>query len=85
MSDTLLRDASVQEIQLELIRRASFNALDGEKVYASLLRNRGLWRVCLLDRLSRDTFQDLVLAWQTGCDCVPRVLLRSQDLFVARG
>ena len=48
MSDTLLRDASVQEPQLELIRPHSFNALDGEKVYASLLRNRGLWRVCLL-------------------------------------
>src|SRR5208283_761222 len=50
MSDLLLRNAAVQAIQLELIRRTSFNALDGEKVYASLLRNHGLWLACLLDR-----------------------------------
>ena len=37
-----LRDASAQEIQLELIRRTSFNALDGEKVHASLLAHRDL-------------------------------------------
>ena len=27
-----LRDASVQDIQLELLRRTRFNALDGERV-----------------------------------------------------
>lgn len=46
----LLRDASVQEIQLELLRRTEFNALDGERVYASLLRNRHLWLAAVLDR-----------------------------------
>src|SRR5688572_27416310 len=51
MPDPLrLRDATVQEIQLELLRRTSFNALDGEKVYASLLRDRHLWLAALLDR-----------------------------------
>ena len=45
-----LRDASVQEIQLELLRRTSFNALDGEKVYSSLLQHRDLWQAALLDR-----------------------------------
>jgi hypothetical protein len=51
MDDSLpLRKASVQEIQLELIRRTTFNALDGEKVYASLLKHRHLWRAVLLDR-----------------------------------
>src|SRR5438046_10200645 len=45
-----LRDATVQEIQLELIRRTSFNALDGEKVCASLLKHRDLWQAVLLDR-----------------------------------
>src|SRR5437764_1253701 len=53
----LLRDATVQEIQLEIIRRTSFNALDGEKVYASLLRNRELWRACLLDRPGLPDYQ----------------------------
>jgi hypothetical protein len=51
MKETLsLRDASVQEIHLELLRRTSFNALDGEKVYASLQKHRPLWRAVLLDR-----------------------------------
>jgi hypothetical protein len=45
-----LPNASVQEIQLELLRRTSFNALDGERVYASLLKHRPLWTAVLLDR-----------------------------------
>jgi len=45
-----LRDASVQDIQLELIRRTSFNAMRGERVVASLLRHRDLWKAVLLDR-----------------------------------
>lgn len=47
---TKLRNATVQEIQLELIRRTRFNAFDGEQVCASLLRNRHLWQAVLLDR-----------------------------------
>jgi hypothetical protein len=46
----LLRDATVQDIQLELLRRTTFNALDGEKVVASLLKHRELWESFLLDR-----------------------------------
>jgi hypothetical protein len=45
-----LRDASVQDIQLELLRRTKFNALDGERVVASLLQHRDLWLAALLDR-----------------------------------
>jgi hypothetical protein len=51
MSESLtLRDASVQDIQLEIIRRTRFNDFDGEKVHASLLKYRSLWRAVLLDR-----------------------------------
>jgi hypothetical protein len=51
MTESLpLRDASVQDIQLELLRRTSYNALDGERVCASLLRYRHLWLAALLDR-----------------------------------
>jgi hypothetical protein len=46
----LLREATVQEIQLELLRRTCFNALDGERVRASLLKHRDLWLAALLDR-----------------------------------
>jgi hypothetical protein len=45
-----LRDASVQDIQLELLRRTRFNALDGERIVASLLKHRKLWLAALLDR-----------------------------------
>jgi|SRR5579884_235938 len=51
MSDSLLlREATVQEIQLELIRRTRFNAFDGAKVYASLMKHRAYWQAVLLDR-----------------------------------
>lgn len=45
-----LHDASVQDIQLELLRRTKFNALDGERVCASLRKHRKLWLAVLLDR-----------------------------------
>jgi hypothetical protein len=51
MNESLyLRDATVQDIQLELLRRTRFNDLDGERVAASLLLHRDLWRAALLDR-----------------------------------
>jgi hypothetical protein len=51
MNESLsLRDASVQDIQLELIRRTRFNAMNGERIVASLLRHRDLWLAALLDR-----------------------------------
>jgi len=45
-----LRDASVQDIQLELLRRTTFNALDGGRIAESLLAHRELWLAALLDR-----------------------------------
>lgn len=51
MTDSVsLRSASVQEIQLELIRRTTFNDFDGQRVYDSLLKHRDLWLAVLLDR-----------------------------------
>jgi hypothetical protein len=45
-----LADATVQDIQLELIRRTRFNAFDGERVVASLLARPQLWEAVLMDR-----------------------------------
>jgi hypothetical protein len=51
MNDSvLLREATVQEIQLELIRRTKFNAFDGEQIYASLMKHRAYWQAVLLDQ-----------------------------------
>ena len=47
---TLLRDASVQDIQLELIRRTTFNMFDGQRVCELLHQHRRLWRAVLLDQ-----------------------------------
>lgn len=55
--DKLLRDATMQELQLEIIRRRRFNGYDGEKVYALLMRHRHLWRAVLLDRLGQLHFE----------------------------
>jgi len=53
----LLRKATVQEIQLELIRRTSFNAFDGERIYASLMKHRAYWQAVLLDRPGLANYQ----------------------------
>ena len=47
----LLTEASVQEIQLELIRRWRYNEFDGRKVVASLRRHRSLLPAVFMDRL----------------------------------
>src|SRR5437762_9537039 len=49
--DLPLTEASVQEIQLELMRRRSFNFFDGPKIVASLRKHRHLWQAVLMDRL----------------------------------
>ena len=46
----LLSEATVQDIQLELLRRTQFNALHGERIVQSLLVHRNLWLSVLLDR-----------------------------------
>ena len=45
-----LTNATVQEIQLELIRRTQHNSFDGEQVHRDLLERRDLWEAVLLDR-----------------------------------
>ena len=56
MNESLsLRDATVQDIQLELLRRTQFDAIDGERVFASLLRHRDLWLAVLLDQPASQT------------------------------
>jgi hypothetical protein len=47
-----LDEASVQEIQLELIRRRRFHAFDGQRVAAKLLECRDLWDAVMMDRIA---------------------------------
>ncbi|MBI4672232.1 MAG: hypothetical protein HY741_11285 [Chloroflexi bacterium] len=47
---TTLTEATVQDVQLELIRRLNYNALDGERVVKDLLAHRELWRAAMIDR-----------------------------------
>lgn len=59
MSDSLsLRDATAQDIQLELLRRTRFNMLDGERLCASLMKHRELWLALLLDRPGVPDYRD---------------------------
>lgn len=54
--DLSLRGATVQQIQLELIRRSSFNAFDGPEVVAALSRHRKLWRAAWMTRTGVPNF-----------------------------
>jgi hypothetical protein len=49
-ADLKLTDATVQQIQFELIRRWRFNAFDGPTIVASLERHRDLWLAVHMDR-----------------------------------
>ena len=51
-SSKRLGEATVQEIQLELIQRSSFNSFEGERVVASLLAHKNLWEAVCMDRLA---------------------------------
>lgn len=50
-SELRLREATIQEIQLELIRRTQFNAFDGNRVAAALRSNRHLWKAVMMDSI----------------------------------
>jgi hypothetical protein len=81
----LLRDATVQEIQLELIRRTRFNALDGERVHASLLRHRDLWLAVLLDRPGVANYQQpgfLLMSGLIKLRDLPDNLWNADTLFI---
>jgi hypothetical protein len=80
-----LRDASVQEIQLELLRRTRFNALDGERIVASLLRHRDLWLAALLDRPGLPDFEkprNLLMAGLIKLRDLPHNIWNADTLFL---
>jgi hypothetical protein len=60
-AELALRGATVQEIQLELIRRTRFNEFDGEKIAAILAKHRDLWRAVLLDRFGLPNYREPTL------------------------
>lgn len=41
--------ATIQDLNLELIKRATFNGFNGEKVVKSLNKHRDLWKSALMD------------------------------------
>jgi len=52
LASTPLHAASVQDIQLELIRRRAFHAFDGELVAELLLQHRNLWESVMMERVA---------------------------------
>lgn len=86
MSESLsLQEASVQDIQLELLRRTRFNALDGGQVHASLLKHRRLWLAALLDRPGVPDYREpgrLLLAGLIKLRDLPQKIWNADTLFV---
>jgi hypothetical protein len=52
--------ATIQDLHLELIRRASFNFLDGPRVVRDLEAHRDLWLAVLIDRDGGEAFSGMV-------------------------
>jgi hypothetical protein len=80
-----LRDASVQDIQLELIRRSLFNALDGGRVYRSLLKHRALWKAALLTRPGLPNYRkpgELLMVGLVTLRDLPQNIWNADMLFV---
>jgi hypothetical protein len=76
--------STVQELQLELLRRSSFNALDGEHVAQSLMRHRDLWVSVILDRKphwSRD-YTKLPILWLIKMRDMPDNYWNADTLFL---
>src|SRR5690606_19438573 len=80
----LLQEDTVQEIQLELLRRTSFNALDGERIARSLMAYRDLWLAVMLDRQphwSRD-YTHLPFSWLIKMRDLPGNIWNADSLFI---
>src|SRR3954469_23926284 len=58
-----LREATAQDIQLELIRRLRFNMFDGQRVYDFLMKHRQLWQGVVMDRFGFVTTDDTGINW----------------------
>ena len=54
-----IQDFSIQDINLELIRRASFNEFDGEKVVNALNANKELWESAYMTRFDLIPLRDM--------------------------
>ncbi len=75
MNETQTR-LTIQDLQLELMRRASFNSFDGDHVADSLLDNRDLWRGAIFDRAAYFTLG----AYNDGRKCDPIDNIRLRDI-----
>jgi hypothetical protein len=79
-----LQDANFQEIQLELLRRARFNNLVGERVALSLMANRDLWQSAIFDRspVWGPEYSNLSRCWLYKLRDLPRGYWNSDTLFL---
>ena len=59
MAELDLTQATIQDIQLELIRRHRHNLFDGRRIVADLLAHRDWWEGVLLDRMDLIKLRDL--------------------------
>jgi hypothetical protein len=80
-----LRDATVQDIQLELLRRTCFNEMNGEQVVARLLKHRNLWMAFLLDRPGLANYaepSELLMAGLIKLRDLPQNIWNADTLFI---
>lgn len=69
-----------QELQLDLIRLASFNNFDGDRVANDLIDNRDLWVSCFMTRFGGGdliALRDLDVAWNV--DTLYMMVVKSKE------
>lgn len=79
-----LTGATVQEIQLELLRRTAFNNLDGERIARALLEHRDLWLSVMLDRapIWNIQYMRLPVSWLVKMRDMPHNIWNADTLYI---
>ena len=54
---------TIQDIQLELIKKTSYNNFNGKKIYEDLIANKSLWKAVIVDRINNLIKLILKIMW----------------------
>jgi len=77
-----LQEATVQEIQLELIRRTNFNAFHGGEIAAVLQANQHLWEAVIFDSLCTSRSDQLLIGGLIKLRDLPENIWNVDTLYI---
>lgn len=74
-----LEKATIQELNLELIKKTKFNGFNGAKVVKSLLKNCDLWQSVVMDRTDFVFASDIELKRKGSKETISLIKLRDMQ------